>query len=102
MYRLHLLVVIVVFLGILVSLGSALYHLSRGGTQRSAEDSKKMARALTVRVGLSVGGLGLCLGDEELEGLRTFYRYAAEAGLAEQMLAARHAMPIADTLISAT
>ena len=46
--------VIVVFLGILVSLGSALYHLSRGGTQRSAEDSKKMARALTVRVGLSV------------------------------------------------
>jgi H+/Cl- antiporter ClcA len=47
-------VVIVVFLGILVSLGSALYHLSRGGTQRSAEDSKKMARALTVRVGLSV------------------------------------------------
>jgi len=47
--------VIVVFLGILVSLGSALYHLSRGGKDpRTLDDSKKMARALTWRVGLSV------------------------------------------------
>lgn len=46
--------VIVVFLGILVSLGSALFHLSRGGTARTSEDSKKMVRALTVRVGLSI------------------------------------------------
>ncbi len=42
-------VVIVVFLGILASLGSALYQLSR-----SQGDSKKMVRALTIRIGLSV------------------------------------------------
>ena len=47
--------VIVVFLGILVSLGSALYHLSRSsGEPRTVDDSKKMARALTWRVGLSI------------------------------------------------
>jgi cytochrome bd-type quinol oxidase subunit 2 len=43
-----ILVVIVLF-AIIFSLGSALFHLSRG-----KGDSKKMARALTVRVGLSV------------------------------------------------
>jgi cell division protein FtsW (lipid II flippase) len=42
-------VVIVVFLGILVSLGSALYQLSRVDG-----DSRKMVRALTVRIGLSI------------------------------------------------
>jgi H+/Cl- antiporter ClcA len=47
-------IVIVVFLGILVSLGSALFHLTRGGTQRTPDDSRKMARALTVRVALSL------------------------------------------------
>lgn len=36
-------------IAIVVSLGSALFHLSRSGG-----DSKKMARALTIRVGLSV------------------------------------------------
>ena len=41
--------VIAVFLGILVSLGSALYQLTRPGG-----DSKKMVRALTFRIGLSV------------------------------------------------
>jgi len=41
--------VLVVFLGILVSLGSALYQLTR-----ESGDSKKMIRALTVRIGLSV------------------------------------------------
>ncbi|MEP7245824.1 MAG: twin transmembrane helix small protein [Gammaproteobacteria bacterium] len=46
--------VIVVFLGILASLGSALFHLSRGGVERTSEDSRKMARALTIRVGLSI------------------------------------------------
>lgn len=47
--------VIVVFLGIVVSLGSALYHLSRtGGAPRTVDDSRKMARALTWRIGLSV------------------------------------------------
>ena len=53
--------VIVAFLGILVSLGSALYHLSRGS--RTADGSPaasnaasgKMVRALTIRVGLSIG-----------------------------------------------
>ena len=44
------LVVIVVFIGILVSLGSALYQLSR----HDKGDSKKMVRALAIRVGLSV------------------------------------------------
>jgi len=47
-------VVVVVFLGIIASLGSALYHLSRGGTDRTADDSRKMARALTWRIGLSI------------------------------------------------
>jgi cytochrome bd-type quinol oxidase subunit 2 len=42
-------VVIVVFLGILVSLGSALYQLTR-----TNNDSRKMVRALTVRIGLSI------------------------------------------------
>lgn len=37
--------------GILVSLGSGLFHLSRGD---GAEDSRKLARALTVRVSLSL------------------------------------------------
>jgi hypothetical protein len=36
--------------GILVSLGSGLFHLSRGGE----EDSAKLARALTVRISLSL------------------------------------------------
>jgi hypothetical protein len=42
-------VVLVVFLGILVSLGSALYQLTRANN-----DSRKMVRALTVRIGLSI------------------------------------------------
>lgn len=41
--------VIVILLAIIGSLGSALFHLSSG-----KGDSRKMARALTVRVGLSV------------------------------------------------
>jgi len=41
--------VIVVLFAIVGSLGSALFHLARG-----KGDSQKMARALTVRVGLSV------------------------------------------------
>ena len=44
--------VVVVLVAIVVSLGSALFHLSRGS--RTAEDSRKMARALTVRIGLSL------------------------------------------------
>ncbi|MEN9526647.1 MAG: hypothetical protein RLY56_598 [Pseudomonadota bacterium] len=41
--------VAVVLVGIVVSLGSALFHL-----MNDKGDSKKMVRALTVRVGLSV------------------------------------------------
>ncbi len=42
--------IVLMFIAIVASLGSALFHLSRSGG-----DSKKMARALTLRVGLSVG-----------------------------------------------
>jgi cytochrome bd-type quinol oxidase subunit 2 len=42
--------IVLMFVAIVVSLGSALFHLSRSGG-----DSRKMARALTLRVGLSVG-----------------------------------------------
>ena len=42
-------VVILILVGIVASLGSALYQLSRGG------DSRQLLRALTLRVGLSVG-----------------------------------------------
>ena len=41
--------IVVTLFAIVFSLGSALFHLSRG-----KGDSKKMARALTIRVGLSV------------------------------------------------
>jgi hypothetical protein len=44
--------IILVLLAIVGSLGSALFHLSRGN--RSEEDSRKMARALTIRIGLSL------------------------------------------------
>lgn len=50
MEPIKVLIVIVLF-AIIVSLGSALFHLSRGKTE---EDSRKMARALTVRIGLSL------------------------------------------------
>lgn len=43
------LLVLVVLLAILVSLGSALFHLSR-----KAGDPRKMARDLTIRIALSV------------------------------------------------
>ena len=43
-------VVLIAFAAIVVSLGSALYHLSRGTQQ----DSAKMARALTVRIAVSL------------------------------------------------
>lgn len=50
-------VVVCVLVGIVASLGNALFHLSRG-----QGDSRKMVRALTVRVGLSVGLFVLLLG----------------------------------------
>ncbi len=45
-------VVAVLFLAILASLGSALVMLIR---RRDGDDSRRMAKALTVRVALSVG-----------------------------------------------
>jgi Flp pilus assembly protein protease CpaA len=41
--------IIITLFAIVFSLGSALFHMSRG-----TGDSKKMARALTIRIGLSV------------------------------------------------
>jgi Protein of unknown function (DUF2909) len=48
MEPIKILIVIILF-AIVASLGSALFHLSSG-----KGDSKKMARALTIRVGLSL------------------------------------------------
>ena len=45
------LVIVLAFLAIVVSLGSALYHLARGPGKG---DSRKMARSLTIRVVLSI------------------------------------------------
>ncbi|MBV8343290.1 MAG: twin transmembrane helix small protein [Gammaproteobacteria bacterium] len=47
------LLVLVCFLAIVASLGSALYHLTRGGGA-SAEHSAKLQRALALRIGLSI------------------------------------------------
>jgi cytochrome bd-type quinol oxidase subunit 2 len=44
------LLIVIVLIGIVVSLGSALFHLVHDRT-----GSKKMVRALTLRVALSVG-----------------------------------------------
>ena len=44
--------VVVWLLFIVASLGNALFHLSR--RNRTEEDSRKMARALTIRIGLSL------------------------------------------------
>ncbi len=49
MQPLFRILVIAVFIGILASLGSALYQLTRSGG-----DSRKLLRALAIRVGLSV------------------------------------------------
>ncbi len=44
------LLVIALFVAIVISLGTALFHLASG-----AGDSRKMVRALTVRIALSLG-----------------------------------------------
>ncbi len=49
--------VLIILAAIVVSLGSALYHLYRG-TQK---DSAKMARALTVRIVLSIALFALIM-----------------------------------------
>ena len=43
--------IVVALFGIVASLGKAMFHLSGGG---EPEDSAKMARALTFRIGLSI------------------------------------------------
>lgn len=45
-------IAIVIFVAIIASLGSALFHLVRRG---DAEQSQKTAKALTVRIALSLG-----------------------------------------------
>ena len=50
MQQLVPLVALVCLAAIIASLGSALFHLSRG----TEEDSRKLARALTVRIALSL------------------------------------------------
>lgn len=44
--------VIIAFLVIIVSLGSALFHIVK---HKNDEDSRKTAKALTLRIGLSLG-----------------------------------------------
>jgi len=51
------LLIFAVLAAIVVSLGTALFHLSRGG----AADSRKLARALTIRIALSVALFALLL-----------------------------------------
>jgi O-antigen/teichoic acid export membrane protein len=55
MDAIKILIVIMLF-AIVISLGSALYHLSSG-----KGDPKKMVRALTIRVGLSLLLFGLLI-----------------------------------------
>jgi succinate dehydrogenase/fumarate reductase cytochrome b subunit len=52
------LLIVGVLIAIVVSLGSALRHLSRGGGE---EDSRKMARALTIRISLSLALFALLI-----------------------------------------
>ncbi len=51
------LLVILALGAIIASLGSGLFHLSRG----TAEDSRKLARALTIRIALSLGLFALLM-----------------------------------------
>ena len=45
--------IVLLLVGIVASLGKALFHMSSGGADH-ADHSAMMARALTVRIGLSV------------------------------------------------
>jgi membrane associated rhomboid family serine protease len=54
--ELYKILVVGVLIAIVASLGNALFHLSSG-----KGDSRKMARALTIRVGLSVALFGLLM-----------------------------------------
>jgi hypothetical protein len=52
------LLIVGLLIAIVVSLGSALRHLSRGSGE---EDSRKMARALTIRISLSLALFALLI-----------------------------------------
>jgi Protein of unknown function (DUF2909) len=54
MNRLVWLLVLVGLAAIVASLASALVHLARGGSEGGEEHSAKLARALTVRITLSL------------------------------------------------
>ena len=51
------LLIIAALFAIIASLGSALFHLSRGGK----DDSRKLARALTIRIALSLAFFALLM-----------------------------------------
>ncbi|MGH8210184.1 MAG: twin transmembrane helix small protein [Steroidobacteraceae bacterium] len=51
------LLILAVLVAIVASLGSALFHLSRGGEH----DSRKVARALTIRISLSLALFALLI-----------------------------------------
>jgi cytochrome bd-type quinol oxidase subunit 2 len=57
MPELFRIVVLIVLAAIVASLGSALYHLARG----TEKDSAKLARALTVRIALSLALFALIM-----------------------------------------
>jgi hypothetical protein len=46
--------IVLTLVGVVASLGKALFHMSSGGGSDSAAQSAQMAKALTVRIGLSV------------------------------------------------
>lgn len=52
--------IVLVLVGIVASLGKALFHMSSGGSGEAAH-SALMARALTVRIGLSVALFALLM-----------------------------------------
>lgn len=52
-------VILLMLLAVLVSLGTALYHLARG--PHDAESSRKLFIALSIRIGLSLGLFGLLM-----------------------------------------
>ena len=49
--------IVLIFVAIVASLGSALFHLSRG----SPESSQKLTRALTLRIALSIALFALLM-----------------------------------------
>jgi DUF2909 family protein len=52
------LLVLAALAGVVASLGTGLFHLSRGGGE---EDSRKLARALTIRIALSLALFALLM-----------------------------------------